>query len=51
MREDEGSVEFVGLFEDNKLVATMKIVKFSMEFLRQDGVCDRTDGSGGSSPV
>ncbi|MFR7991142.1 MAG: enhanced intracellular survival protein Eis [Anaerovoracaceae bacterium] len=32
MREDEGSVEFVGLFEDNKLVATMKIVKFSMNF-------------------
>ena len=27
-----GSVEFVGLFEDNKLVATMKIVKFSMNF-------------------
>lgn len=30
LREDAGDVEFVGLFENGTLAATMKIVKFSM---------------------
>ena len=35
MREDADSVEFIGMFEDEKLIAKMKIVKFSMNIYGQ----------------